>query len=375
MQAQLENVQSMQKMYQDGDVKGLSDAVKSTIGDGTALIEASKDDAAKSSQVSFPVEELDLTAIHELNDIPDSQIAEFFHPQMFEDISVQMQDVVSVLEDVKSVIRPSIVDQRRLKANLFGEKQNAYEPFQFDQDPFKFGANGKNSAPWDFFRSPNMQMPIRQAKLYRHIHLPDISEFIHGGNDSNSVNRRLKVNERHNRRLQAMPVCQPKCAPNDATCNCNKLLGCVNGMSDYDIALLFVGRYIENDPKNDKFADFTAAVNLYDADFNIVQRIDRIRTHASSKDCSPLLAELHTACDPSNDSSCSDPNDRSFQLSIEDVCDAVNNPTKLLFTSISDELDGYWDNNGRVLQLVFDSSCLTVISIDINACCVPTANK
>lgn len=361
MQAQLENVQSMQKMYQDGDVKGLSDAVKSIIGDGTALIEASKDDDAKSSQVSFPVEELDLTAIHELNDIPDSQIAEFFQPQMVEDIAVQMQDVVAVLKDVKSVLHTSSVSQRRLKSNLFGEKQNEHEPFQFDQDPFKFGANGKNSAPWDFLRSQNI---MQKPQMLGRSRLPDISKFVHQGNDANSVNRRLKVNERHNRRLQDMLVCQPTCASDDATCNCDRLLGCVDDMSDYDIALLFVGRYIDNDPTSENFADFIADVNLYDADFNITQRIKSIRTHASSRDCSLLLPELHTACDPSNDSSCSDPNDRSFQLSIEDVCDAVNNPTKLLLTSISGELDGYWGEDGMCLHLC--EFFVTSIRITIN---------
>jgi len=112
-------------------------------------------------------------------------------------------------------------------------------------------------------------------------------------------------------------------------------------MSDYDIALLFVGKYIDY-----QTANFTSKLSLFDTDFNIIRRIESIRNLASTKDCIRLLPELHSACNPSKES-CSGPNSHSFQLSVDDVCDAINTPTKLLLGLISDELDGYWGENGR----------------------------
>lgn len=342
VQAQLENVQSMQKMYQNGDDKGLAHAVKSVIGDGTALIEDSKHFPER-GQLAFPAAHLDLDAIRDLEDMPDSQITKFFQPHLFDDIAVQMQHVVTVLEDVKSIFTPSSA-HRRLKASLFFQGEaDGYEPFWFDQGPFEFGTKSNSQfdyGHWDFARSQdiNVQKAFHQARAT--IHLPDISKFIHRGNDPDSVNRRLQVNERHKRRLEAMDVCQPECNSSDLSCTCDKLTGCINGMSDYDIALLFVGKYIDNEHHN-----FTAQLNLFDADFNIIQRIQHIRNLASSKDCRGLLPEMHSACNPL-EPQCSGPNSLSFQLSVDDVCKAINNPTKLFFSSISDELDGYWGENG-----------------------------
>ncbi|KAL7486824.1 hypothetical protein ACHAW6_012424 [Cyclotella cf. meneghiniana] len=287
VQAQLENVQSMHKMYQDGDSKGLVNAVRSVIGGRTAFIEDGKL-STESSQLVLPVTDSDLDAIRDLQDIPNSQIADFFEPQLFEDMVVQMQDVVSVLEDVKSILSPFGVSQRHLQANLFspGEKDGC-APNKSHQDVVEYQTNSKNdnnpfdaknSPPQDFTVNQGMLESLRQARGVGLANLPDISKYIHRGNDPDSVNRRLKVNERHKRRLQALDVCHPKCDPNDTPCNCNRLVGCINDMTDYDVALLFVGNYIDKESGN-----LTAALNLFDADFNILNRIQLIRSLALAK--------------------------------------------------------------------------------------------
>ncbi|KAL7521065.1 hypothetical protein ACHAWX_005756 [Stephanocyclus meneghinianus] len=329
-------------MYQDGDRKGLSHAFKSVINDGTALIEATNH-----SFNVFPVPHLDPDIIHGLKDIPDSQVAEFFQadffkPKLFQDIAVQMQNVVSVLEDVKSVLNPIKTRQRHLKTNLFHEeKKDDQKPFQSDQDSYEFGTKSNMrfcTSHWDF-SGRKLQKALHQART--NIHLPDIGQVIYSGNDAHSANRCLMVNERQKTCLEAMQGCQPKCNSTNTTCNCDRLVGCISTMSDYDMALLFVGKYID-----DENANLTAELSLFDADFNIIQRIKSIRNIASTKDCSNLLPELHSACNPLEES-CSGENSHSFQLSVDDVCDGINTPAKLSLITISEELDGYWAEDGR----------------------------
>lgn len=78
-----------------------------------------------------------------------------------------------------------------------------------------------------------------------------------------------------------------------------------------------------------------AEVDLYDArlrltgKFAYIQQLaEQIRNSATQDSgmCTNLLAQLHTACD---ESSCRDGNSQSFQLSVNQVCEAVNTRTVL----------------------------------------------
>jgi len=71
--------------------------------------------------------------------------------------------------------------------------------------------------------------------------------------------------------------------------------------------------------------------------------------HTDIDRCNAVLHKLFTACDPSM-VTCSNPNVESFQLSTEQVCAAVDTPTKLLFETIGDEYDGFIDESA-------DSKC------------------
>ncbi|KAL7477148.1 hypothetical protein ACHAW6_002962, partial [Cyclotella cf. meneghiniana] len=340
--SQLENVQSMKKMHQNRDKEGLAQSVKSFIGGTTALAEATNH-SFKDNHLALPAADFDHNFIDVLTEIPNSDITKFLEPQLFDNVIVQMQDVVTILEDVRAVLHPSSASHRGLKANLFSEvKKDDKRPFQINEDHSEFGSSGKSqfgAGSWDFAGSQDMYMAKEFHQTVGTTHLPDIGKFIHGGNDADSANRRLKVKESHTRRLEAMEVCHPTCLSNDVTCNCNRLVGCIESMSDYDIALLFVGQYI------DESSSVPTELRLFDADFNIVGRIESIRNLASANDCSRLLPELHSACNPLAES-CSGVNSYSFQLSVDDICNRINTDTKLSFTSISDELDGYWADNG-----------------------------
>ena len=57
--------------------------------------------------------------------------------------------------------------------------------------------------------------------------------------------------------------------------------------------------------------------------------------------CFAVLYELHTACNPNQDEdqTCTEPNTRTFQLSTDQVCDAVNTQTKLKVQPIGEFYD------------------------------------
>ena len=125
--------------------------------------------------------------------------------------------------------------------------------------------------------------------------------------------------------------------------------------------MIFAKGYIVTDPTNEGFANFTvniADLDLFDVDSRITETIHRIRSLTSdSSNCGKVLDEFHSACDPSEES-CSNPNDQSFQLSVDQVCDGVNTPTKLLFEVLGDEFDGFDDVPSLSTSkcIVFDTS-------------------
>lgn len=361
MKDQLDSVQRMQKMYEEGDEKGLASILRSFIGERGTLIEASK---SSNSIVRAPDMDLNMADVRDLDNVPDSQIVQFFQPHLLGGFIEQMQEAVQILENVKSMNSNSSGHGRNLKDDFHSQHANG-QPFQFDSTEnapggatsghFNFGGQSKFN-PWGFVNNNQGSSGKRFRRAMRakiHQQLPNLSKFIHTGPDAHS--RRLEVQEKHQRRLNALAVCQPPCSPDDISCSCGRLTSCIDGMTDYDIAMLFVEGYVVTDPGNDRFATFSVdditELNLFDADFAITNKINRIRDLASSTDptdreqCTSLLSELHSACDPF-ETSCSESNLRSHQVSVDDVCDAVDNPAKLLLTLISDELDGYDSNDG-----------------------------
>ena len=242
---------------------------------------------------------------------------------------------------------------RQLKANLFSDAiPDSNEPSFTGKHKFepKRGNGlgqfiGIEFNPWNVDSYENVHKTLFQWRERNHMHLPDISRWIHG-DDADSETQRLEVNERHKRRLQSIEVCEHRQCTSDDTGDCERLRGCIDEMSNYDVALLFVRGNIETDLQNEKFGHLKKDIFSFDADFNITQKIARIRGLVLKSDCTNLLPEFHSPCSPLQ-TSCDAQKSHSFQLSIDDVCDAVHTPTKLFFPNISLELDGYWGNDGK----------------------------
>ena len=353
----------MQKMYDDGDDQGLASALKSIIDEGSAL--------ANARAVPIPTMELDSRL--ELEDIPNSQVVEYYQPELMKQIMDRVQDAIQTLEAAKHsyqsnqshrMLKSKAQDRKRHnptsppsnipvhsspRSNIFDN--DFAEPLSSittaslgsEREEYNHESSGghSNERYSGFNNKVSFEKVMRQARAAAHSRMPDFGKLIHSTSDADdSSNRRLRVLEKHQRRTEALEVCRPKVDINDSTSNCQKLVGCIEDMTDYDLALLFVEGYVETNPDNENFANFTANINLFDAHFDILGKIGRIREYAADlSNCGKLLSELHSPCNPL-ENSCSDPNKQSFQLSIDDVCDAVNTPVKLLLSSISEKMDG-----------------------------------
>ena len=81
-------------------------------------------------------------------------------------------------------------------------------------------------------------------------------------------------------------------------------------------------------------------INVFDARNELAKKMKRIQSLAAdsmSEDiCIDLLEELHTSCQAD---SCNDPNSESFQLSVDQVCDAVDTRTKIKVETLGEFYD------------------------------------
>ena len=90
---------------------------------------------------------------------------------------------------------------------------------------------------------------------------------------------------------------------------------------------------IDNDPDSDTYGQLLVEdmndIDVFEARNNLTEKMDEIKRLAAEEvnevNCNALLSELVTAC---GEGSCSNPNEYSFQLSVDDVCQAVDTPIK-----------------------------------------------
>lgn len=94
---------------------------------------------------------------------------------------------------------------------------------------------------------------------------------------------------------------------------------------------------IDSDPDSDTYGQLLLEdmydIDVFEARNNLNEKMAEIERLAQLPDegrdyedeCNALLSELVTAC---GDESCSNPNEYSFQLSVDDVCQAVDTPIK-----------------------------------------------
>lgn len=116
--------------------------------------------------------------------------------------------------------------------------------------------------------------------------------------------------------------------------------------------MLTAGGFIETNKESDKHGQFSIHVkdlNLFGAE-NVREELSRVkgrvREYSTDPDldkCVEVLEMLHSACDPTLDA-CFDANQHSFQVTTDQVCNAVNSDTKLKFEAIGEGFDGFEDD-------------------------------
>ena len=119
-----------------------------------------------------------------------------------------------------------------------------------------------------------------------------------------------------------------------------------------DILLMFVSGYVNTKSSSDHFGEFTVKpsdLNLFDKNDRMREKIAQIRNLTTMEEpeqqCPALLNQLTTACETAKET-CEKPNEQSFSLSIDEVCNSVNSPVKLYFSKLGEYLDGYASEDG-----------------------------
>ncbi|EJK47106.1 hypothetical protein THAOC_34199, partial [Thalassiosira oceanica] len=119
------------------------------------------------------------------------------------------------------------------------------------------------------------------------------------------------------------------CKEDNVGCNCRRLKECSLELTWYDVATRMVGGFIDSDPDSDTYGqllvDDMNDIDVFDARNKLSQKMAEIKRLADADlpvneaNCAALLSELVTAC---GEGSCSNPNEKSFQLSVNEVCQA-----------------------------------------------------
>lgn len=204
-------------------------------------------------------------------------------------------------------------------------------------------------------RSDMKQMKRASHKHHQH---HQFTEILHRaiGNDPN---RRLKVDSRIQSRRKVLESgpnqCGELCDRNNA-CDC--LFKCIEKMSAYDFAVLSSNGYIETDTSESQYGNYSTfdfnAFNLGSGGLyqNYLNVQDKVKVGDSSNEaqCKDVLESLYSVCDTDDDGSqtCTDVNDQTYHLNVDQVCDAVNTDIKLMSQAIYEKFDKKKPNCLRV---------------------------
>jgi len=225
-----------------------------------------------------------------------------------------------------------------------------------------------------------------------------LDEVIDTSDNVNSIFDKYSNDQRRLVSSNSNPKCQPECSFSDETCTCYKLARCAKNITQYDLAVLMTKGYIDIKPTSENFANFTVDDGYLKEFYNVIavyanysrgnnptgglqgdtnkvpnivekwNSIQKAANDALTFDCSAvpldsetigLLREFATACPPGQ--SCTNKEDinddilaadnsqavttlpgkgpETYQLTVDEVCAAVNTDVKLKSSAILNSLD------------------------------------
>lgn len=364
VQRHLQSIEAMQKMYQNGDNDGLTSVVESLLSDKETLMLAFTQMKEISGEDPFNGQVIPIDSIVEEmkvrggDDKFQFDLIEAFEDSAFHSLVEETKHISGMLNDIiENLPHLSPSQSHRRMTNLFD---------QGGSDNGNRGSGGssfskkpkKQFSPFSSYgrRVENtLKLQMGRGKASPHP-LPHIHHTLHG----DPVERRLRVNDRNNRRRLAAEQCRLSCQPGDVTCTCERLYSCLKDISTYDLAVLTLGGYIVADGID--YGNLTSDdVDLFDlGDGGLYKKYNIFKTRASQADpqdqneCTKVLEEMHSSCPSITDSeqqSCSSTNDQAYQLSVDEVCDAVDTNIKLNLQSMFD----VFSNKPNCLKITTDT--------------------
>jgi hypothetical protein len=343
----LERIQNIRHNYDNGDKEKAAAALKTIVGDT----------AVTSSHLSVSSETP--TSI-QLRDVPDGKLAEFIDPQVLKQLDENAQELLTAIDETLPNLTLLTATKKKKRSYQTQSKSSQSDQKFFDSKPSEFGFNGGGA--YSALHGDH-QSYAKFFNHHQHSHRFLKDHKTGGRMDSIFLSPHRHpyfskhsdaIMAKHQIRLEALgeKVCAPVCEPNNWECNCRKLFSCVDDMTEYSLAVLIAGGFIETDPMSNNFGNFTVssnAMNLFDAEEGVKDKLKRIqgvaRNGVTIDNCKAVLSDLFTACDGASSGICTNPNIESFAVSTNQVCAVVNTATKLKFETVGDEFDGFVDDS------------------------------
>ena len=348
LQKHIESIEALQRMYQNGDNDGLASVVETILSEKKTLELAISQTKGITGDDPFGGEDVPLDSIVEEITRGDIEIdfVEAFRQSDFNSMVDDMKHISELLNNVDlSLFSHSHSHSHRRMTNLFeqdgGSSSRSHDSIFLKKQKSQFTTNTFSHYAKLFENTGNIFRSGSGRGKASHNPLPHFHRMHGNADDRDRAARKLRVSDRNTRRRLAVEECTAPCSIDDATCNCRRLYDCLKELSTYDLAVLTLRGYIVLDGRG--IGDITNdSVDVFDlGDGGLTKRFDFFKGRASMADpenqeqCTRVLEELHSSCSPT-EVSCSDTNDQAYQLSVDEVCDAVDTNVKLNLGTIFD---------------------------------------
>ena len=355
MRSHVSNMQNLKKKAQDGYYSGLSNDLTMMLGDKEILALAMKD-----SQERLGYNEdfgMDITIANGDNDsMSDAAVAELVLSDSYQDMIDTASYILELYDDIDLALFSPENHHRRLNedTNIFDKRwQSTDQPTDyswFSSDSFNNKNGWHRRGGSGSYMSRNDMKRMKRATHAQH--LKNFHKILH----RNNPGRRLQVDSKTQRRLNALnSQCGESC---DRENGCDCLLKCMKKMSPYDFAVLYSSGYIQTDPTQENYGNFTSDFNAFDLGggglykkfLGIQSMLGNSIDPGDDSKCREVLENLYSACKIDDDGSqtCTSPNDQTYQLTVESVCDAVDTDIKLLAEAIYEKFE---ESKGNCLRV------------------------
>ena len=280
----------------------------------------------------------------------------------------KMNDAIPIISEALSSLHDSTSRERRLVDD--GEMHDRASRHEYpninERPPVRAQTEAKHRSPHARQMFGASEQELRQfiphsLKSLSHILGIELMEDIDG-----------QGHGRGRRRLASDDVdsfCAAPCTT--SSCSCERLRTCALALTMSEYAVLFSQGLENRDGELDIDADLFDASRLYQkvkGDEGILALARSIDVNNQGK-CEELLQQFHLPCRDGM-VGCTGANDQSYQLSIDEICDAIGSSEDLKFSEISKAFDQKLDDDdvcGELFSQDYYLQMRSVLANDIKA--------